>query len=444
MKELANSNIILVYELIWQFLHALKRPVIQIQLLGIIIILTFTWLISQRILIQWRSQFPTFDQGKLNSEKLFSKYFTIDLLRFALTPVLSLILVSCVRFCFVQLGWRAGIFTVTINILWTFIFYRSFLLICYKIFPSTEIGFYRRQFFAPLFFLFAIGTIFNLLTDIKELSQVEIIRLFDTPVTIGTIFLMTVGIYFWVIGISLVEQIFFYIFFLTGKQKTGAAQATSILLRCFLIGIGIVLFFGYIGFNPTVLAAISGGLSVGVGFGLQEFISNFISGIGLLFEGSLRPGDMVQVEGEVTIVEKVGIRAATVRTFDNIEKIVPNQHFFTSVVTTYTGSDRVVRVIVPVRVNYQCDPEKVINILLDLARRHPLVQTHPKPYVHLMGYGDSSVDYRLSVFINNPEVQLTVKSDLYRTIWKALAHHKIKIPFPRRDLYIRHSDNNLG
>ena len=436
MEGTANLNLTPIFELIWRCLHALERPLVQVQLLGIFISLSLGWLIAQGILILWQRQFPTLSDGKLSDRKPSLKQYTNNLLRYLLTPVFSLMAVSFLQSGFSQWGWRGGLITVAIEILWTFFLYRSLLLICYEIFPSADVRYYQRLFFTPLFILFVINTILGLLTDIDNLFQVEVISLFDTPITLGAIFLMTVGIYFWVMGVYVLEQIFLYLFFLVNR-RTGAVQAVSIIIRYFLIGIGIVLFLGYIGFNSTTLAAIGGGLSVGIGFGLKEIIGNFVSGIGLLFEGSLRPGDMVEVEGEATTVEKVSIRATTVRTFDNIEKIVPNQTFFTSTFTTYTGTDPVVRVLVPVGVSYRCDPEEVIDILLDVARKHHQVQNDPKPFVHLMGYGDFRVDFRLAVFINNPAIRLTVRSDLYRAIWKALAAHKIEIPFPQRDLHIR-------
>ncbi len=445
MRETAIFYLTPIFELIWKFLHAIARPVVQNQLLGIFISLVLGWLIAQGILILWRRRFLAINEGAINKRELnddkpcFKDYVT-DLLSFMLSPVIGLMIVIVLKTVFMEWSWRAGLITVTINLMWAFLFYRVFLLICYEIFPPAEVRRYRYQFYVPLCILFVINTILNLLTDTNKLSQVVVIRLYNAPITLGTIFAITVGLYFWIIGATIVEQTFLYVFSRIAKQKTGAIRASSIILRYFLIGIGIVLLFGYVGFDSTALAAISGGLSVGIGFGLKEIIGNFISGIGLLFEGSLRPGDMLEVEGEPSTVENVSIRATTVRTFDNVEKIVPNQHLFTSIVTTYTGTDQVVRVLVPVGVSYQCDPEKVIEILLDVARQHHLVLTEPQPYVHLMGYGDSSVDFRLAVFINNPEIRLTVRSDLYRAIWKALAAHNIEIPFPQRDLHIR-SDN---
>ncbi|MEM1369657.1 MAG: mechanosensitive ion channel domain-containing protein, partial [Cyanobacteria bacterium P01_H01_bin.15] len=428
-----NSDLQLVYELCWRFVHALKRPLVQHQLLGIGIGLALGWSISQGLLILWSKRNPSSNSEHSQTKKQRFQRYTTDLLQFLLTPTLWLISVLIFQAGFRQWGWTAGLFSIAINILWIFLIYRIFLLFCFEVFPKEDVQRYRYQFFLPLFLLFLVNQILRLLTNIGQLSTVTVISLFDKPITLGAIFLVTVGAYLWIIGASLIEQVYLYCFALLNNKKPGAAQASSIILRYFLIGIGLVVLYGYIGFNPTALAAISGGLSVGIGFGLKEIIGNFISGIGLLFEGSLRPGDLVEVEGEPTTVERVSIRATTVKTFDNVEKIVPNQHFFTSTVTTYTGTDHWVRVLVPVGVSYQCDPENVIAILLKAAQQHPMVKTKPPPAVHLMGYGDSSVDFRLAAYIDldKPDMPLTVKSDLYRAIWIALAENNIEIPFPQ-------------
>lgn len=135
--------------------------------------------------------------------------------------------------------------------------------------------------------------------------------------------------------------------------------------------------FGTLGVNLTSLALIGTGLSVGIGFGLQQIIANFISGIVLLFEQSLRPGDVVEVNNQVGTVEKLNIRSTIIRTNDNVEIIVPNETFLTSQLTTYTKSDPLVRVSVPVGVGYDSNPKQVQQILMDTAVSHPL-STHTR------------------------------------------------------------------
>jgi small-conductance mechanosensitive channel len=129
-----------------------------------------------------------------------------------------------------------------------------------------------------------------------------------------------------------------------------------------------------VGIRGTAFAAITGGLSVGIGFGLQQVVGNFISGILLLFEGALRPGDIISVEGEVSEVKRMGIRAITVRVLrDNSEKIIPNQMFFTKEVTTYTGSDRLTARTIQVKTKSKSDPQLVISLLLQIAAQYPNV-----------------------------------------------------------------------
>jgi len=201
--------------------------------------------------------------------------------------------------------------------------------------------------------------------------------------------------------------------------------------------LAFLIVFQTLGFDLTTLAFISGGLSVGIGFGLQEIVANFISGILLLFEQSLRPGDIVTVEGEMGEVKNLSIRATTVSTFDNVELVVPNQRFLTSTVRTYTKSNRLTRVLIYVGVSYNSDTKAVRDILLAEAERHNLVQEKPEPAVHFMGFGDFSLDFRLAVWVDDPLLMLSVASDLRFMILKALAEHNIEIPFPQRDLHLK-------
>ena len=137
------------------------------------------------------------------------------------------------------------------------------------------------------------------------------------------------------------------------------------------------------------------------------------------------------------IVKSLGIRATIVRTFDNVEVIVPNQAFLTSAVTTYTKTDRLIRVKIPVGVSYNTDPNKIREILLAVARQDSLVQAEPEPFVRFMGFGDSSLDFRLDVWLDDPMLIFGVKSDLHYKIWEAFAEHNIELPFPQRDLHLR-------
>jgi small-conductance mechanosensitive channel len=207
--------------------------------------------------------------------------------------------------------------------------------------------------------------------------------------------------------------------------------------RYVVIAGAVVIVAAALGVDPRALAIITGGLSVGIGFGLQEIVANFVSGIVLLFEQSLRPGDVVSMENEMGTVKSLGIRATTVRTRDNVEVIVPNQAFLTSAVTTYTKTDRIVRVKIPVGVSYGSDPKEIREVLLEVARQHNLVQEKPEPVVRFIGFGDSSLDFQLEIWLDDPMLTMSIKSDLRFMIWTAFTKRNIEIPFPQRDLHLR-------
>lgn len=206
-----------------------------------------------------------------------------------------------------------------------------------------------------------------------------------------------------------------------------------------LIVLGAIIAFQFIGINLSGLAVVFGFLSVGIGFGLQNVTSNFISGLILLFERPIRVGDRVSVgdvEGDVTAIN---IRSTTIRTVNNISIIVPNSEFIASSVINWSHGDPKIRVDVPVGVSYSSDLDTVLQALRDVARENPDVLVSPEPQVHLRGFGDSSWDMQLRVWIGDPKRHPLVTSDLNCAIVRAFRRHDIEIPFPQRDLHLRSS-----
>ena len=425
----------------------LQRPAVQIQILGMAGSILLAWLISQWIWVQFRRHFPKVSQFKVGETKVSWQQYGLILGPYLLIPTLSLIEVSLLRSWFVQQGWFAGYLSEGIELLWIYWFYRLFLVSLYALFPANAVSLYSCRFFAPLFWLFATERILNWFSESQELSRVIFIELFGKPVNLRKTFITIAGLYFLIVGTSILEQ-FLFPFFLTSNDQEDTeelqVQAASLILRYFIIGLGIVLLFGYLGVNPTALAAITGGLSVGIGFGLKEVISNFISGIWLLFEGALKPGDIINVEGNMSRVTKLSIRATTVRILkDNSEEIIPNQTFFMQNVSTWTGSDRLIRRSLIVGAGYQCNPAKVIEILLQVAQEHPRVLKYPIPLAFAIGFGDSSIDFELKFWIDDPLIGMTVTSDLVCAVWQAFADKDIEIPYPQRDLHLRSDDQDL-
>ena len=198
------------------------------------------------------------------------------------------------------------------------------------------------------------------------------------------------------------------------------------------------------GFSFTNLAIIAGALSVGIGFGLQNIVNNFISGIILLFERPIRTGDWIVVGNTEGYVRKISIRSTQIETFDRADVIVPNSELISNQVTNWMLRDPWGRVIVPIGVAYGSDVEQVRELLLQVGGEHPLVITDSlrvsPPRVMFRGFGDSSLNFELRCFIRNVDQRLATVSDLNFAIEKVLREANIQIPFPQRDLHLRSVD----
>ncbi|MDJ0730169.1 MAG: mechanosensitive ion channel [Crocosphaera sp.] len=444
-----NRKVILDPSYFWEewlkTMVILQRPAVQLQLLAITLSLVAMFLISQWLWRKFKQRFPDISQFEEKNEELYYQQIGSALFYYLLLPILSLITISLIRFIFLQRGWFAGYLTDTIDLLWMYIFYRIFLVMLYSSFNMKAVEYYHHRFFAPLFSFVIILQVIHIFTDFDTIFHVSFFQLFDQSITLGDIVVTVGGLYFWITGCSLFEKVLIYLFSKEIRTDQRAVQSISLVLRYFLIGLGITLIFGYVGISPTALAAITGGLSVGIGFGLKEVISNFVSGLFLLFEGALKPDDVISINNEMSQVKKFGIRATTVQVIrDNSEKIIPNQTFFTEEVTTFTGSDPLVYRSVVVGANYNCDPQEVIKVLLEVADQNPNILDYPRPVAFALEFGDSSINFELKFWLDNPLIGKRVTSSLICDIWKAFKKNDIEIPYPQRDLHIINGiqDNN--
>jgi potassium-dependent mechanosensitive channel len=195
----------------------------------------------------------------------------------------------------------------------------------------------------------------------------------------------------------------------------------------------VALSLGALGIDLQKIALIAGALSVGIGFGLQAVVSNFISGLILLAERSIRVGDWVVVRNEEGWVRRISIRATEIETFDRASVIIPNQDFITGVVKNWTHGNTVGRIIVKVRVAFDSDVARVRELLLGCATRHPQVLQAPPPTVYLIGLGDIGIDFELRCLLANVEQSPAVRNDLYMEVLGRLRDAGIRIPFPIHD-----------
>ena len=212
----------------------------------------------------------------------------------------------------------------------------------------------------------------------------------------------------------------------------------SKLLKILLIVIAILVAINSVGIDLTALAVFGGALGVGIGFGLQKIVSNFISGIILLMDKSIKPGDTIGVAGTYGWIQSLGARYVSVITRDGIEHLIPNEELIVSRVENWSFSGKRVRLRVPVGVSYNSDPRKAMELCVQATDGIERIIEYPKPMCQLLAFGDNSINLEIRFWIRDPQNGVAnVKTQVLLNVWDLFKEHGIEIPFPQRDLHLR-------
>lgn len=222
----------------------------------------------------------------------------------------------------------------------------------------------------------------------------------------------------------------------TGMEETNL-QTMGALMRYAILFLGLYIAMRSIGVQLDSLLVVMGAVGVGIGFGLQNVTNNFVSGLILMSERPVKVGDVVDVGGSLGTVERIGIRATTLRKFDQTQAIVPNGDLISQVVTNWTHDDRRVRIDFIVGVAYGSDTQLVRRLITDIVTDNTAVLEAPEPRVLFVEFGDSSLNFRVLAYVGDIADRLGTLSDLHFAIDSVFRQHDVEIPFPQRDLHLR-------
>jgi small-conductance mechanosensitive channel len=213
------------------------------------------------------------------------------------------------------------------------------------------------------------------------------------------------------------------------------------LARLVLVTLAVVLALGSIGIDLTAFAVFSGAIGVGVGFGLQKVVSNLVSGVILLLDRSIKPGDVIEIDGTYGYVNALNARYAAVTTRDGKEFLIPNEDLITQRVTNWSYSNDLIRLHVKMGIAYSSDPHKAIELALEAARDVPRVLTQPEPSCLLVEFGDNTIDLDLRCWISDPiNGTANVRSALMLRIWDLYQANGIELPNPQREITLRNPE----
>jgi small-conductance mechanosensitive channel len=289
------------------------------------------------------------------------------------------------------------------------------------------------------------ASLFDMLNgDVRKFLQSPLFTIGQVPVTL--LFLIKCTVF--LIALSLFSRLFRK--FLSKKVLTHTSmdrgRQYAFVRACgyIIFTLGVIIGLDTSGLNLRSLLVVGGALGVGIGFGLQNIVANFVAGIVILWEGPIKVGDFIDVGNTHGEVIRIGARGSWVRTFDNEVIIVPNSEFINNRVSNWTANDRTVRLTVPVGVSYDSDLEMVCNVLLDIAKRNEDVLTDPAPVALVAGFGDNSVNISLRVStITLIDRMGLLRSNLYMEIFRVFREKKIEMPYPQHDVHVRSIDSPL-
>ena len=315
---------------------------------------------------------------------------------------------------------------------------RTLVAVAQQRLPTLPVERLDLRLVRPLMLVLLLGLLLKPLINLDALADAPLVRWGEWSLSYGDTILLVLGTYFLAVGSLLPAILLAWICRQLFQLDNSGYRTTQLLFRYGLVSAGLVILLMAVGVNPALVAAVGGGLSVGLGFGLKEVVSNFVSGLWLLLEGAVRPGDVLLMDhqrGEDPCeVIALGLRATTLwRDRDNVELVVPNTTFFTQQMATFTGVlDKHRRTELKIGAAYRHPPQQVITLLEHTTAAVSGVMDAPAPRGFLLEYDDSAITYSVRFWIANPMQGTAVRSAVGVALWEAFHAAGIEIPFPQR------------
>ncbi|MEZ4219793.1 MAG: mechanosensitive ion channel [Polyangiaceae bacterium] len=276
----------------------------------------------------------------------------------------------------------------------------------------------------------------ELVTDVREVTSSTLFNVGSTPISLGTLATMLVVIVVTFLLSRLLQSAVGRALRRRGVEPgRGGLGALGRLLHYILMFIGVAVALQTGGIKLSALFAAGAVFAVGIGFAMQNIAQNFVSGVILLVERTIKPGDILELDGTMVRITQMGIRTTLARTLDEEELIVPNSALVQGTIRNYSLGDHEYRLRVRVGVAYESDMERVEQVLATVANAHPNRDPAREPRVLLLDFGDSSVNWEVSVWITNPWDRVPEASTLRKAIWKAFKEERITIAFPQLDVH---------
>ena len=301
---------------------------------------------------------------------------------------------------------------------------------------KNQLAFWLGRIIRPAILTMAIIYFIERLSSISAISLISVGTFLNTNLVIGNIFQLAVGFYLLLATSQTLATIAAYLMQFVLKTNDQNRNVLQPLFRYLIVTIGLILLALWAGFDSSAFLVIYGTIGIGLGFGLKEPFLNLVTGIWLLLEGDIKPGEILMIENDACRVKSLGLRATILRRVrDEAELFIPNQILFSSQAESFKAGSNDRRESIMVGAAYHHDPQRIIALLEQIAQSHKRVLSKPMPQAFTVDFADSSINYKLKFSVRNPLEALTVGSELRQQIWTAFEENNITIPFPQRQVY---------
>ena len=302
--------------------------------------------------------------------------------------------------------------------------------------PKNQLAAWLSKIVRPAILIWAIIYFIERLSSLSTIGIITIGSFSNTDFAIGNTFSLAVGLYLILATSQTLAALTSYLIQFILRFDDRTRKLLQPLFRYLIISTGLVVLALWAGFNSSTFLVIFGSLSFGLGFGLKEPVSNLVTGIWLILEGSIKPGEILMIDNEPCRVKQLGLRAISLRRQrDDADMLVPNQILFQTKAETFTAGENDRRETILIGAAYHHDPQQIIDLLKEIATAHKRVLSQPEPEAFTVDFADSSITYKLKFSVRNPLETLKVGSELRQQIWTAFEENDITIPFPQRQVY---------
>ena len=302
--------------------------------------------------------------------------------------------------------------------------------------PKSQLAFWLDKIVRPAILIWSIIYFIERLSSLSAIRLISLGKFFNTDFVIGNTFLLIVGLYLVLTTSQIVAAFAAYLMQSILRISDQDRKVLQPLLHYLVVAVGFLALALWAGINSSTFLVISGSIGIGLGFSLKEPFLNLVSGVWLLLEGAIKPGEILMIDNEPCRVKHLGLRAAILRRqSDQAELLIPNQILFQTKAESFTAGDNNRRESIIIGAAYHHDPQHIIRLLERIAQSHKRVLSTPLAQAFAIDFADSSITYMLKFSVRNPLEALNVASELRQHIWTAFEDNNITIPFPQRQVY---------